>query len=66
MLLHVTRLRSSAVTSDMSPCCSEILYILSPIISLVGGLNPLLLNIFVLLSLNIMIDPQELSRILYA
>lgn len=61
---QVARLSSPAVTSDTPPCHSEILYILSPVISLLGGLNPLLLNIFVPLS--IMIDPQELSRMLYA
>lgn len=63
--LHATGLQAE-ITSDTCPCCSEILQILSPALSLVGGLNPLLLHLFVVLSLNIMIDPQELSRILDA
>lgn len=65
MELHATGPQAE-ITSDTCPCCSEVLQILSPALSLVGGLNPPLLHLFVVLSLNIMIDPQELSRILYA
>lgn len=66
LVLQVTSLRSPAAVSDTRPCCCETLYILSPVVSLGGALNPLLLNIFVRLSSAIMIDPQELTRILYA